>query len=790
MRPPRATVIVNNYEVAVDNLSSVPVAINTVYDDFSGFYGYYMTDNTTETVDNTTTFTQATNRNLDDNNTTTFSISESNRGDNQTIRLYVYLKDNAGNISEPSISNLQIPEDNTPPTLSSITVNDVGSGVANATYTDNETVQLTLTAYDNETGLVDWFARTNDNTTPSATESGWNQFNNDNLTVTYTLDNGTPGNPLLISNINAEHTIYAWVRDGGGNIVPDNITPPLIYDNITLDTYKPTLYDNITAVGTVPNATDPQSSGASRYDNTTAYSDNASVFAYSNNATISISLYFEDAESTYSTASRTFWYYITDNDTIPNPDLDNVSGGWLQLDNGTNLYDNTTAGIFNPLAQHDLRELVDDNYTQTVHYVLTGVDNRTVTVWVKDNATNVSDNRTFNIYLDNASPVAVGANTDNTTTILFDTGYNTSATNSRTVVIDNDTLFTDNLTGVARIILTDNASFVPTASDFDTLGRFHQGDTDNRTFTFNLSVKDKIGHPASSYAGGDNDSFMTAGDNLTLYYWAMDALGNVSGDNISSSIIFDNASPTDTTAHLIDESTNDNVSSNQTFTTDNQTFYINSATTIDNFSQTAALATDNTSLTYHIRDNNSTPTNSDSFRALNSFTLTVTDNTTIYVWARDNASNISSAALDTMSVVFDNTSPAITNVIVYDSCPAVTCTGAIDNSSDNLTDNATHNVAVMLGINFNDNLGANKYIVQQDNSTNPSITSTWKELPGSTVSGNSTTASGFIDNITGISFDNSSTSDNQTIFFYVWVMDNASNISSVGSDNITYRSDN
>jgi hypothetical protein len=96
----------------------------------------------------------------------------------------------------------------------------------------------------------------------------------------------------------------------------------------------------------------------------------------------------------------------------------------------------------------------------------------------------------------------------------------------------------------------------------------------------------------------------------------------------------------------------------------------------------------------------------------------------------------------------------------------------------------------MLGINFNDNLGANKYIVQQDNSTNPSITSTWKELPGSTVSGNSTTASGFIDNITGISFDNSSTSDNQTITFYVWVMDNASNISSVGSDNITYRSDN
>ena len=64
----------------------------------------------------------------------------------------------------------------------------------------------------------------------------------------------------------------------------------------------------------------------------------------------------------------------------------------------------------------------------------------------------------------------------------------------------------------------------------------------------------------------------------------MDALGNVS-DNITSQLFYgaDNVSPTDAAGELI--------LLGEYF--DNQTFYINSATTLDNFSQTAALATDN-----------------------------------------------------------------------------------------------------------------------------------------------------------------------------------------------------
>ena len=108
------------------------------------------------------------------------------------------------------------------------------------------------------------------------------------------------------------------------------------------------------------------------------------------------------------------------------------------------------------------------------------------------------------------------------------------------------------------------------ASDFDTLGRYHQGNTDNLTFTFTLDS-----------TGSDN---ITTGDNLTLHAKAMDALGNVSSDNITSQLFYgaDNVSPTDAAGELILLGVN---------TSDNQTFYINSATTLNTFSQTAALAT-------------------------------------------------------------------------------------------------------------------------------------------------------------------------------------------------------
>ena len=90
---------------------------------------------------------------------------------------------------------------------------------------------------------------------------------------------------------------------------------------------------------------------------------------------------------------------------------------------------------------------------------------------------------------------------------------------------------------------------------------------------------------------------------------------NVSSDNITSQLFYgaDNVSPTDAAGELILLGVN---------TSDNQTFYINSATTLDNFSQTAALATDNgpSALNYFVTDNSS---------------YTPTDNTSVNAWSVD-----------------------------------------------------------------------------------------------------------------------------------------------------------
>jgi hypothetical protein len=717
-------------------LIDIPFTLSNIRDDYSGNYGYYVTDNLSFTPDNTTTFKAFDNKTAGASQTDNHTFHESNRsasGTTDTVKkLRFFFKDVVGNISPAFEKVITVPPDNTTPTINSVTVGDQGTKTENATFTDggsdNRTVELTLSASDNETGLVDWFARTGDNTTPTGSETtGWNKFINDNLTVTYTLDNGTPGTALSdnLSISQASHTIYVWVRDGGGNIAPDNTTDNTtrIYDSIILDTLPPILHDNFTfATHTSPTITSPSSFTTSApYDNGSAYTDNGSI---------SLTLNFTDNETIHSTASRTYWYFITDNGSTPNPDLDNITGGWLQLHN--------TSGNSNSRAQSAY-----GNNTQTINYVLDGTDNRTVSFWVKDNATNISAKRSFNIVLDNMSPTPIsGVN-------LLDR-YLPSAVNSTTIVMDNDTLFTDNGTAVSRIFLTDDSRVTPDNTSFMSAPRFHQGTTGNLTFTFSLDHT--------------NSATILEGDNLTLHAWAMDALGNISKDNITSTIVYDNVAPIDGAGKLI--------LTGSVNTPDNNTFYINQSTALGFDNASGPLATDNTSLTYHVRDNTTAPGTSDVFKALTSWSVTKADNATYYVWARDNASNDNNTYLDNLTLVFDNETPTISSVLVYT---------AFDNTTDNQTSAViSTNNKMFIQVAAADNIVVSSYFWAVDNATAPTASSTWIKL-GDNTSANLTAA----DNLTGLTFDNSST-DNKTLSVYVWVKDNASNISSAKVDNISY----
>jgi hypothetical protein len=254
----------------------------------------------------------------------------------------------------------------------------------------------------------------------------------------------------------------------------------------------------------------------------------------------------------------------------------------------------------------------------------------------------------------------------------------------------------------------------------------------------------------------------------------MDALGNISSDNISSSVIFDNITPDDASGILI-------LTGTGVSTSDNQTFYINQSRSLGFDNSSGPLATDNTSnggtgttLIYHVRDNNTAPGSSDTFKALSAWSMTKSDNTSFYVWAKDNASNINTTVLDNLSLVLDNTSPIISAVTVYH---------AVDNSTDNVTNSATSRITsdnntLMVDLRATDTISdVAKYYWSVDNTTAPTTSSTWND--------NLTSSSNTIsDNLTWLVFDNST--GNKTMTIRVWVMDNASNISSVGSDNISY----
>jgi hypothetical protein len=224
---------------------------------------------------------------------------------------------------------------------------------------------------------------------------------------------------------------------------------------------------------------------------------------------------------------------------------------------------------------------------------------------------------------------------------------------SLTIQIDNNSvLFTDANLSVHRLYFAENT--VPTHADNFT--RIPNGNLDNLSYTF---------------------SGASAGDNLTLYAWAIDTASNIS-DNVSLTVTFDNATPT----------AGDNATITNAVTYDNQTFYLQGTSATFGLS---GVGTDNTSLTYHINDNGSDRPTSFSSAGTQSFSLASdNDNQTLYVWAKDAAGNISASYVDNLTVIVDNTDPVFDNLTLTKFGGGAELAIGADNLSvvfDNVTDN-------------------------------------------------------------------------------------------------------
>jgi hypothetical protein len=382
------TVTLDNVSLWADDNTTTPA--NAV----SGVYAYYLSDNGTTAPTVSSSWQTLDNLTLSLDNSSTWEgvniLNDNNSVGNKTI--YVWYRDEAFNIASTAKS-VSIFFDNETPDWSGVgyTLHDADGSSGNYTldnlYTNAATITIdNVTAYDNESGHVG---------------SGiWQYFFTDNQTTAEALRDNTSNthewatvsdsyNLTLDNKTNRLVTIYGYVKDRAGNIsAADNTT-------ISFDNASPVI-DNVTLAAGFSFSGSPT---------------NNLITSKANSATIQLYLSANDNESSGAANYSSGWqsvryvYSVTGTNRIyPFSGISTVisekDSGWLSMDNLTTVtsdnfsFDNATFTL----------SLVPDN-TSTFIYLDNGTDtkdNLTVTVWIRDNASN-EDNFTTVFSLDNST---------------------------------------------------------------------------------------------------------------------------------------------------------------------------------------------------------------------------------------------------------------------------------------------------------------------------------------------------------------------------------------------------
>jgi hypothetical protein len=249
------------------------------------------------------------------------------------------------------------------------------------------------------------------------------------------------------------------------------------------------------------------------------------------------------------------------------------------------------------------------------------------------------------------------------------------------------------------------------------------------------------------------------GSSITVNVWVMDNLTNITAGSDTITVTSSNPSVDNLTAYTTDV-TSTSVSS----ISENVTILINAQ---DNF------AVNSYAIFSYIPDTEPRVWSGGSWKAFSdqdgsvsenaTFSLsgqTLTDNMTLYVWLKDNASNFTDNYTVVHATLNDNASPIISSAIVSDNSSGSTSTASGDNVTVSITAADTFGVmSYYITDNASDNISAATFdnFSTQGTSVSQSILHTF-----------------------------SSTPDNGTLTMYIYVKDAAGNVSDNASDNITY----
>ncbi|MBF8275962.1 MAG: hypothetical protein HW390_1035 [Candidatus Brocadiaceae bacterium] len=587
-----------------------------------------------------------------------------------TATVTTSVTDAAGNAMAANVSWSFTTTDTTAPS-GSATIN------SNATYAISTAVTLNLTATDN-VGVTGYYA-SETATTPSSGAAGW-------TAVTSTASYGANVS-FTLSSSNGSKTVYVWYKDVAGNV------SSAASDSITLDTTAPTIDSKSPAAGatgvaltstitatfsesmnssTITTSTFTVNNGANNISGNVSYSGTTATFTPSSNLssyttyTVTVMTGVTDAAGN-AMAANVSWSFTTTDTTSP---------GGLATINSNAAYTTSTAVTLNLTASDNVgvtgyyasesattpssgdagwtAVTSTASYSANVSFSLSNGDGaKTVYVWFKDAAGNVSSAASDSITLDTTAPVisskspangATGVALVSTITAIFSESMNSSTITTTTFTVNNGA---SNITGSVSYSGT-TATFAPSTNL-----------SSNTTYTVTITtgVADAAGN---AMAANNTWSFTTA-----------DA-------NVPSGLVTINSNAAYTTA---------------------------TAVTLN------LTATDNTGVTgYYASESSTAPLSTDAgwtsvtsaanYSADVSFTLSSSnDSKTVYVWYKDAAGNVSGAASD--SITLDTTAPTISS-----KSPAAGATGVALASTVAATFSESMNSSTITTTTFTVNNGA------------------------------------------------------------------------------------
>ena len=429
--PPNISLITINDSVEATNQTTVSVKLSGA--DAVGITGYIISSQST-VPDLTSSEWESLN------SQTQYSVSKDSTvgPSDASYSFYGWMKDDAANISATATSSIIY--DTTAPTISSVSIN---SGESNST---NTVVDLTISASDSLSGISAYYA-SETSTDPSATATGWIDItttNNLSTTKSYTLS--SPGQVGTFTK-----TVYLWVKDSAGNVsdsASDSIQ--LILTNQSAPT-NPSISINSGASSTASSsvtlsisATDdigvtgyylsqtsstPSSSasGWTSVTSATSYSGSVSFTLSEGNGTNTVYVWFKDAAGNVSSSASDSITLVVSDTTVPSSPTININSGASITSNtvvslalsatdnvGITAYYASETSTTPASSDSGWNSVTSStSYSATVSFTMSsassaGNHSRTVYVWFKDTAGNVSDSASDGITYTTVTFVAVG----------------------------------------------------------------------------------------------------------------------------------------------------------------------------------------------------------------------------------------------------------------------------------------------------------------------------------------------------------------------------------------------